>query len=268
MNILIAFLLIAVLGLVLGTGLAVASKKFAVQKDEKAKQILDILPGANCGACGYPGCSGYASALSAGKAQNGLCTPGGAKTASLVAQILGMEDDTQGADEKQVAFVHCKGNSAITQRDYVYDGIEDCNAAYMLFKGDNTCKYSCLHLGSCIQVCPTDAISRDEQGMIQVDPQKCIGCRKCVLVCPTQVMKMIPLRATHAIACNNHDPGPVVRKICTVGCIACKICERKYPSSGCTVTNYLAAIDYDASMEQIGEAAQACPVSCIVQVPE
>lgn len=262
MNILFAFLIIAALGLLLGMGLAVAAKKFAVKKDERAEQILEILPGANCGACGFPGCSGYADALSAGKAQNGLCSPGGAKTTELVARILGVTAETQ---ERMVAFVHCRGNQELTKRDYQYEGMEECSAAYMLFQGDSTCKYGCLHLGSCIRVCPTNAIHRDEIGNVTVDPDACIGCRKCTLVCPTKVIRMIPARGSHAIACTSRDKGAVVRKICQVGCIACKICEKKFPESGCTVVDNLSEIDYSTPMTQIADAAKACPTKCIVE---
>ncbi|MFA5513649.1 MAG: RnfABCDGE type electron transport complex subunit B [Sphaerochaetaceae bacterium] len=262
MNILFAFLIIAVLGLLLGLALAFAAEKFAVEKDEKAEQILEILPGANCGACGYPGCSGYASALSKREAPNGLCSPGGPKTSALVATILGIEDE--GVGERMVAYVHCRGNNELTQRNFKYDGIEECSGAYMLFKGESSCKYGCLHLGSCIQVCPTDAIYRDEKGNVTVEPDKCIGCRKCTLVCPTNVIKMIPARGSHAIACNSFDSGAFVRKVCEVGCIGCKICERKFPDSGCVVENFLATIDYSRPMTQIADAAEACPTKCIV----
>ncbi len=262
MNILYAFLVIAALALALGVALAVAAKKFAVTKDVRAEQIVAILPGANCGACGFPGCSGYADALSKGSAENGLCSPGGAKTAQEVAKILGTSGDV--ASEKMVAFVHCRGNHEVTAQDYQYQGVNDCNAAHLLFKGDSSCKYGCHHLGSCIEVCPVEAIYRDEKDNIMVDPEKCIGCKKCTLVCPTQVIKMIPYRGSHAIACNNHDKGAVVRKICSVGCIACKICERKFPNSGCTVTDNLSQIDYEKDSDQIEDAAQACPTKCIV----
>jgi len=262
-NIVYAFLVIAALGLLLGVGLAVAAKKFAVKKDERAERIVEILPGANCGACGYPGCNGYAVALSAGTAQNGLCSPGGPKTAALVASILGKAETT--AAERMVAFVHCRGNHEVSALDYKYAGIEECNAAHLLFKGDNTCKYGCLHLGSCIQVCPVDAISRDEKGNITVDPVACIGCRKCTLVCPTKVIRMIPASGSHAIACSSNDAGGRVRKICSVGCIGCKICENKFPESGCKVVNFLSEINYNGNMSQIEGAAEACPTKCIVK---
>ena len=262
MNILFAFLIIATLGLALGVSLAIAARKFAVEKDERAEQILIVLPGANCGACGFPGCAGYADALSKGSAENGLCSPGGAKTTALVASILGVESAS--TSEKMVAFVHCKGNPAVSTQDYEYMGVADCNAAHLLFKGESACKSGCHHLGSCIEVCPTDAIYKDEIGNIVVNPELCIGCKKCTLVCPTNVIKMIPYRGSHAVACNNHDKGGVVRKICSVGCIACKICEKKYPASGCVVTDNLSVIDYSLPSDEIEGAALACPTKCII----
>ena len=262
MNILYAFLIIASLGLALGVALAVAAKKFAVTKDARAEQILTVLPGANCGACGYPGCAGYATALSKGNAENGLCSPGGAKTTKLVASILGVE--SSGTSEKMVAFVHCKGHAGVSAQDFEYEGLTDCNAAHLLFKGEASCKYGCHHLGSCISVCPTSAIYKDDIGNVVVDPELCIGCKKCTLVCPTQVIKMIPYRGSHVVACNNHDKGAIVRKICSVGCIACKICEKKYPASGCVVTDNLSVIDYSKPSDEIEGAAAACPTKCII----
>jgi Na+-translocating ferredoxin:NAD+ oxidoreductase RNF subunit RnfB len=262
-GIIYAFIVITVMGLLLGLGLALAAKKFAVQKNEIAEKIIAVLPGANCGGCGFPGCAGYADALSQKKAANGLCAPGGAVTASAVAGILGIDNSDVG--ERMVAYVHCHGNHEITSLDYRYDGMEDCNAASLLFKGDNTCKYGCLHLGTCIEVCPVSAISRDGKGNVVVDAGICIGCKKCVAVCPTKVIRMIPASGSHAIACNNHDAGGKVRKICSVGCIGCKICENKFPASGCKVVDFLSEIDYASPMSQIVDAAEACPVKCIVK---
>ncbi len=263
MNIVFAFLIIGALGLLLGLGLSVAAKKLAVKKDVVAEEILEILPGANCGACGYPGCSGYADALSKGTAENGLCSPGGAETVADVANILGLEGGE--AQEKMVAFVHCTGNAAVTKQDFNYEGMDSCSAAHILFKGESSCKYGCHHLGSCIEVCPVDAISRNEVGNIVVDPEACIGCKKCTLVCPTNVIKMIPYRGSHVVACNNHDKGAVVRKMCEVGCIACNICAKKFPESGCVVEDFLSHCDYSKPDTQITEAAAACPTKCIIE---
>jgi len=263
LSILIAFLVISVLGLILGFGLAVADKKLAVKKDEKLMQMESIMPGANCGGCGYAGCSAYAEAVYRGEAEIGLCSPGGSELAHKMGEIMGQSVDLSG--EKMVAYVHCRGNAAVTGQDFQYKGIEDCNAAYLVQAGPNSCKEGCLHLGSCMAVCPAEAISRDSEGMIHVDKDKCIGCRKCTAVCPTGVIKMVPYSAEYAVSCNNHESGAKVRKICKVGCIGCKICQVKFPASGCKVESFLSTIDYAADHSELDKASEACPQKCIVK---
>ncbi len=262
LNILYAFLTVSILGGVLGLGLAYASKKLSVRKDERVSAVEEVLPGANCGACGYAGCAAYAEAIVTEEADITLCAPGGASVSKHIAEIMGL-DAAEGSHTRMVARVHCYGNAETTKKDFDYAGIEDCNAAYMLFQGDKSCKYGCLALGSCIAVCPVDAISKRDDGRIYVDKNICIGCQKCVNVCPTGVMKMIPYDAEYYIACNSKDKGAAVKKVCTVGCIGCKICEKKFPEAGFTVKDFLSEIDYTVDAKQQDEAAAACPVSCI-----
>lgn len=263
MAILVAFLVLAVLGLLLGFGLAVADKKLAVEKDERLVKMEGLMPNANCGGCGYAGCSGYASAVCAGEAAIGLCAPGGAALAQKMGEIMGVSVDSAG--EKMVAFVHCRGNAEVTGQDFNYKGIQDCNAAALIQAGPNACKEGCLHMGSCMAVCPVQAIYRDEKGNIVVDASKCIGCKKCTSVCPTGVISMIPSSAPYVVACNNHEMGAKVRKACKVGCIGCKICQVKFPHSGCTVDNFLSKVDYSGDTSQLEEAAAACPQKCIIK---
>ena len=126
----------------------------------------------------------------------------------------------------------------------------------------------CLGKESCIRVCPVDAIGHDESGLVWVDKDKCISCGKCIDVCPTGVMKFIPYNADYLIGCNSTDKGPVVKKYCSVGCIGCKICEKKTPEGGFVVEDFLARIDYGstgAQAEQREAAAEACPTKCIVK---
>lgn len=260
--ILYAFLILSFLGLILGIGLALADKKFAVVRDEKLVALEEMMPGANCGGCGYAGCSAYAQAVFEGTAVPGLCIPGGKALADKMGEVLGVEVK---APEKKVAFVFCKGNCNNSQKAYKYYGLEDCNAAALLFKGDNACKSGCLHMGSCIKVCESHAIYRDEQDNIVVDPDKCIGCGRCASVCPNQVIKLIPADAEYAVACSSHDKGADVNKNCKAGCIGCKICEVKFPQSGFKVENNLAAFDYATKSEDSEKAYAACPRKIIVK---
>lgn len=263
MTILFAFLILAGLGVILGIGLAIADSKLAVKNDPKLDELQGMMPGANCGGCGFAGCSNYAEAVFKGEAQPGLCAPGGKDLAVKMAKIMGVEAVEQ---ERMAAFVFCKGNCDKTVKEFDYKGIKDCNAASLFFKGDNGCKAGCLHMGSCISVCEFGAISKNENGEIVVDRDKCTGCGKCTKVCPNGVIKLIPYSAKFAVACNSHENGAKVRKVCEAGCIGCKICETKFPDAGFKVDNFLAVSDYKSSEEESRKAAEACPRKIITEI--
>ena len=258
MAILYAFLIITGLGAILGLGLAIADKFLTVPKDEKLEELENMMPGANCGGCGFAGCSAYAEAVYQGKVLPGLCAPGGVDLANKMAQVLGVEVQMA---QKKVAYIFCSGNCENTTKDFDYKGLQDCNAAAMLFKGDNGCKSGCLHLGSCMNVCPAEAIFRKEDGTLAVNPELCQGCGLCTKVCPNGVIKLIPADAPYVVACNSHEKGSVVRNVCSVGCIGCKICEIKFPEAGFKVDQNLACANYDGSynIEAMSKAAEACP---------
>jgi len=261
-KVLYAFLSVAVLGGLLGVGLAIASKLLAVKKDKRISQVTDVLPQLNCGACGYAGCSGYAEAIVLEEETLTLCTPGGGPVAKGLAEIMGVEVEV--SDEKKVAQVHCRGGRGTASYLFPYNGIQDCNALYLSYEGDKVCKFGCLGKGSCISVCPVDAIGYDRDGLVWVDKEKCISCGKCIDVCPTGVMKWIPYSAEYFVACSSTDKGALVRKYCTVGCIGCKMCEKKAPEAGFAVENFLASIDYSITGDR-KPAVEACPPKCIIE---
>ncbi len=256
-----AFISVTLMGGILGIGLAIAARLLAVKKDERVADIEEILPGANCGACGFPGCSGYADGIVNEDADITLCSPGGSKVLAKIAELMGKEASDPG--QKMVAQVHCRGNRDTSTYTYNYEGLNDCNAMQAMYKGDKDCKYGCLAGGSCIKVCPVDAISRDEKNRIWVNKDLCISCEKCVVVCPTGVMQMIPYGSDAIVACNSLDKGGKVKKYCSVGCIGCKICEKKSPDGGFVVENFLATIDYDQKGDRTG-AMKGCPAKCII----
>lgn len=260
-KILFSFLSVTILGGLLGFGLAIAAKLLAVKKDERVGLVEDILPGANCGACGFPGCAGYAEGIVNEGADLTLCSPGGAEVAEKIAEIMGQSVEV--SSKKLVAQVHCRGTRDTSKYAFDYRGLVDCNAMMILYDGDKECKYGCLQGGSCIAVCPVDAIGRDEQNRIWVDRDKCISCGKCIDVCPTHVMKWVPYDADYIVACNSKDKGGIVRKYCSVGCIGCKICEKKSGEGGFIVENFLAYIDYDKHGDRTA-AVTGCPSKCII----
>lgn len=265
MTIIYAFVIVGILGLLFGVGLAFASRVLAVQKDEKVEQVESVLPGLNCGACGYAGCAAYAEAVAKDGEKLDLCGPGGAEVVQKLGEIMGVDVDVSA--EKMVTQVHCRGGADVTTILFEYNGLQDCNALYQLYGGNMACKEGCLGLGSCIRVCPVDAIDYDEEGKVWVDKDVCISCGKCVDICPTGVMQWVPYSADYIVACNNHDSGKNVRKYCKVGCIACKLCEKKSPDGGYVVENNLSRIDFSQTGDR-SAGAEKCPPKCIVRVGE
>jgi electron transport complex protein RnfB len=260
--ILFSFLTIAGLGCAFGIFLALAHSAFQVKKDERIDLIEQALPGLNCGICGYAGCVSYAEYIGLGNGDIMLCLPGGDEAAGELARITGI--DHVPVSDRKVTQVHCRSGKSTSKYDFKYTGLEDCNAAAALFGGDKTCKQGCLGLGSCIRVCPVDAIASDTQGLVWVDSVTCIGCGKCVDVCPTRVMRFIPGDSDMVVACNSRDSAREKRKYCTVSCIACKICEKQSPDGGYKVEAELSIIDYTARGER-ERGRLGCPTSCIVR---
>ncbi|OWZ83901.1 RnfABCDGE type electron transport complex subunit B [Natranaerobius trueperi] len=248
------------LGLFFGFALAFASQKFAAETDPKVEAITESLPGANCGACGYPGCSAFAEAVAKGETSVDGCTPGGKTTAQEIAEILGVSHDE--SEESYVAEVACLGGRDHCKEQFDYDGVQDCRAAMMYSNGFKACEYGCLGLGTCEEVCPFDAIEMQDNGIPYIDPEKCKGCNKCVNICPKQVIRMINTKTEHHVRCNSLDKGKVVKKVCEVGCIGCGICAKLCPVDAITIENNLASIDSHECIN-CGKCKEKCPQDCI-----
>jgi len=249
------------LGLIFGAVLAFAARRFGVRVDPRVEEITEILPGSNCGACGYPGCAGLAEALVAGRAPTNACSPGGNSVAQRVAQILGVE-----AEEvtPMVAIVQCQGGKQEAWEKYTYEGPEDCNAAVLLGGGPKACKYGCLGLGSCARACPFDAIAMDDNGLPVVFEEKCTGCGICVGVCPKGILKLIPRTQKVYLACINPERGKAVREVCTVGCTGCTLCANPKitPSGKVVMEGFLPVIPVD--WEDYETAVAKCPANSFV----
>jgi Na+-translocating ferredoxin:NAD+ oxidoreductase RNF subunit RnfB len=261
------FFSVAIVGGLLGLGLAVAAKKFRVEKDKTVEALNHILPGLNCGSCGYAGCEPYAEALAMGNDKDiSKCKPGGESALKGIGEVLGMEVDTSGI--KMVAQVHCRGGKDTAETRFQYKGLTDCNAASILFGGDKSCRYGCLGLGSCMQVCPVDAIDYDSEGLVWVDKDKCISCEKCVAICPTKVIRMIPYDADVIVACNSKDKGKDTKSKCKVGCIGCQICDKKFPEAGYKITDNLSVVGYTLRGPGRLDAVEKCPTKSILSLED
>ena len=259
MAVLTAVGVLVVIGLVCALILVAAAKFFAVKVDEREQKIRSCLPGANCGACGYTGCDGYAKALAENpEIKANLCVPGGADTAKALGEIMGVEVE---ALAKQVAYVHCNGKCENTEKKHIYKGIETCAAAKMFYGGEGACVYGCLGCGDCAKVCTNNAICIVD-GVAYVDPNKCTGCGACTKACPNHVIKLVPADAGSIVRCNNKDKGAVARKNCKSACLGCKKCEMNCPTGAVTVTDNLASIDYTKCVRCIA-CAELCPTHAI-----
>lgn len=254
-----AMLGLGLIGLVAAIALGWAAKKFAVAVDQREAEINAILPGANCGGCGFPSCSGYANAVCSGTAQANLCRVGGSSVVERIANILGMQAQFVAA---QIAVVLCQGDQSKTTLKYHYSGLHDCNAANLIADGPKRCPGGCLGLGSCAAVCSFGAIEITEQGLAVIDRSRCTGCGQCVEICPRHVIRLAPAAAAVHVLCNSHDKGGVVRNYCEIGCIGCGLCKKKIPD-GYVIDRFLARIDYDHSAF-VGAAIEICPNLCIV----
>ncbi len=262
LRIMASFVSVAGMGLAFGVGLAIAARILEVRKDRRLADVEAVLPGLNCGACGYAGCPAYAAVLAREEETRlDLCLPGGAEVAAKLASLMGTEMTY--TREKTVTQVHCRGGRETAKVKFEYKGVQDCNALYALYGGDKVCTFSCLGLGSCIRVCPVDAIDYDLKGLVWVDKDKCISCGKCVDICPTRVMQWVPYKADLIVACSSTDDLRTTKSYCSVGCIGCKICAKKSPEGGYQVENFLSRIDYKAVGDRKA-GAEACPPKCIV----
>lgn len=267
MEIIIAIGVLGGLGLVFGVILTAASKVFHVETDPRQEQLLEALPGANCGGCGYPGCDGYARAVLQGEAPIGKCASGGNAAAARMAEIMGVKAEEV---ERRVALVRCSGNQSVgpegnpvgAKRKGIYEGIEDClSATKVAGHGPIVCKFGCLGFGSCTEVCRYDAI-HIVNGVAVVDENKCVGCMSCAAVCPRNLI--IPVAPKHnvIIACASLAKGVVTTRSCTTGCIGCGLCKKICPKDAITIDRNLAVIDY-TKCDNCGLCATVCPKKLI-----
>ncbi|MBN1478649.1 Fe-S cluster domain-containing protein [candidate division KSB1 bacterium] len=254
------------LGLLFGAGLAYAAKKFAVYVDPKVEQIIEALPGANCGACGKPGCSAYAEAVVKGETPPNMCSPGGADVTEKIARILGVKAE---ATEPKVAVVQCQGGRAEAVEKYAYEGVQDCSAAELIGGGSKACSYGCLGLGSCVKACPFDAMYMSDNGLPVVFEEKCTACNICVTTCPRGIMALIPRSQKVYLACVSQDKAKAVKSVCTVGCFACKICVMpKVTPDGSIEMNENLPVIKNIHSDNLYTAYDKCPSkSYVIRIP-
>jgi H+/Na+-translocating ferredoxin:NAD+ oxidoreductase subunit B len=256
----ITLIVLAGLGIVFGVALAIVAARFVVKVDPKVEQVRETLPGANCGACGFAGCMGYAEAVVGNPdvAAN-MCAPGKSPVAEKIAVITGKKAEKV---EPKIARVFCQGGASLSQRKFIYTGVRDCTAAVLAAGGDKSCDYGCLGYATCMRACPFDAITMSADNLPQINPDKCTACGKCVAACPKQVIELAQTSKAVVISCHSRDKGIDVKKKCQVGCIACGICVRTCPVNAIKIDNNLARIDHSKCIV-CGLCVNKCPTNAI-----
>ncbi|QHQ60037.1 4Fe-4S dicluster domain-containing protein [Anaerocolumna sedimenticola] len=256
----IATLLISATGIIIGLFLGLAAKKLEVEVDEKEQLVRELLPGNNCGACGFAGCDNLAQAIASGNAAANACPVANSKVHSQIAEVMGTNVEET---ERQVAFVKCAGTCDKTKVKYNYYGIQDCKkAAFTPGKGPKQCGYGCTGFGSCVKVCQFDAIHVVD-GVAIVDKEKCTACGLCIKECPNNLIELVPYNTGHFVRCNSKDKGKDVKAGCSIGCIGCMMCVKACEFDAVKVENNLARIDY-SKCTNCGKCAEKCPTKVIL----
>ncbi len=251
------FITMGLLGIAFGFGLAIVSDTFAVQIDPREEKIGEVLPGANCGACGEAGCTAFARAVAEGKATVSGCTVGQEEVALQIANIMGV---TAEAKEKNVAVVMCRAKDMTDKFDY--RGVSDCRAAALLHGGPKSCGNGCIGLGTCVEACMFEAMRMGSNGVPEIIEERCTACGRCAAVCPKTLIDILPVSKEVHVRCKSLAKGAVAKKQCGNPCIACKLCEKKCPYDAIHVVNFLAVIDYD-KCTSCGECVEVCPTKII-----
>lgn len=259
-TIFLALGVLAALGIIFGIALAMVAARFIVKVDPKVEQVRETLPGANCGACGFAGCMGYAEAVVGNPdVATHLCAPGKSAVAEKIAQITGKKAEKV---EPKIARVFCQGGTSLSQRKFIYTGVLDCTAAVLAAGGDKSCEYGCLGYATCMRACPFDAITMGTDNLPIISGEKCTACGKCVAACPKQVIELAQMSKAVVISCHSRDKGADTRKKCQVGCIACGMCVRTCPVDAIAIENNLARINHEKCIT-CGLCVKKCPTNAI-----
>lgn len=255
--VLYAAAVLAGLGIIFGLGLAIASKKLAVPVDERITKVRELLPGANCGGCGFPGCDGFAEAVVQNKTGPEGCNVCQRENIDKIAEIMGRKAESKA---KKTAHIMCRGTECVNRAKYY--GASDCRGAILAAGGFKACKFGCIGFGTCEKVCKFGAIKVGPGGFAEVTRNKCTGCGICAEACPAHIIAMMDDQTTY-VACHNHGFGKEVISICRSGCIGCGVCEKVCPEKAIVMKENIPVIDPDKCVG-CGICAEKCRPGCII----
>ncbi len=263
-TILIAVLAICGIGLAAAIILYIVAQKFKVIEDPRIDEVVEFLPGAHCGGCGFPGCRALAETIVKRESLENLnCPVGGKEAMANIAKVLGLEANEV---EPKIAVVRCAGSKSNAPHKSSYDGASSCAFAQMLYVGESGCPYGCLGLGDCVVSCQFDAMSiDDETGLPIIDGDKCVSCGACVKACPRQIIEIRNKGKKDRriyVSCVNMEKGGPARKNCSVACIGCGKCAKVCPFDAITLENNLAYIDF-TKCKLCRKCVSECPTNAI-----
>lgn len=267
--ILIAVIVLGAVGLIAAIVLFSTAKKFAVKEDPRIGQVNAVLPGANCGGCGFPGCGGMAAACvkaaNKGSLDGLLCPVGGQPCMEKVAGILGLQAAAPAAPH--VAVVRCNGTCANRPRVVTYDGVKTCRIAATTCMGETACAFGCLGCGDCVEACQFGALKMNaDTGLPEVDTEKCTACGACAKACPRTIIEVREMKGKKkmgvVVECMNKDKGAVAMKACKAACIGCMKCVKVCEYDAIHVEKNLAYIDPE-KCRVCRKCEDECPKQCI-----
>ncbi|MEA3495149.1 MAG: Fe-S cluster domain-containing protein [Bacteroidota bacterium] len=264
--ILYSIISLGVIGVISAIILFFVAKKFNVVEDPRIDEVEEVLPAANCGGCGYPGCRNFAEEIVKAESVSGFyCPVGGNDVMAEVGKVMGLEVTAQ---KPLIAVIRCNGTKKNSPQKSIYDGIESCAVAHNLFAGEGGCSYGCLGLGDCVDACDFDAIHMDPETGLPVVNDKCTACGACVEACPRDIIELRhigPKAKRIFVSCVNKEKGAKAVKNCKVACIGCGKCEKVCDFDAITIENNLAYIDYE-KCKLCRKCVTVCPTNAIWEI--
>ena len=249
------------LAFILGTALGFFRDFFAVPQNPAIDRIRELLPGANCGGCGFPGCDNFAAAIAAGSAGSAVCTAGGPGVAEKISALTGASG---GNAESMVSVLACRGSLSRAGFKGTYSGVQSCRGAKISSGGTKLCSFACMGFGDCVSACKFGAIAMGADGLPVISYAKCNGCGMCAKECPQGLLKLIPAGRKGALAlCSNKSPVKQgLIKSCSAACTACGLCVKNCPQRCISLETHIPVIDY-SKCDSCGLCAEKCPTGVL-----